>query len=115
MKSTHSSMCSVSNRSKLREPPGRWCTDTRRSRVSLKDESRDGKPLMTFPLSRTAGVKAPLTRERASCLWLGEEGVVGVSFPGDMDSGVITPPLCTLDPFVAMTDGDVGGSGERVK
>lgn len=78
--------------------------------------SNEGRPLITLlPLSRIAGVNAPLTRERASCRCEGEEGVVGVSFPGEMDSGVVTLLLCVLDPLVAAIDGDVGGSGERVK
>ena len=36
MNATHSSMCSVSNRSKLSEPPGKCCTDARRSSESVR-------------------------------------------------------------------------------
>lgn len=63
--------------------------------------------------SRIAGVRAPLIRD------LGGEPERGVSRGGEVESGDVDSGLETsltvLDPLVATMDGEVGGSGERVK
>lgn len=111
MNETHASMLSVSNRSKLREPPGKWWT-VRLSmrRPSVNSESpipRDGG------CSRTRGVKAPFFPVGGGVVE--SDDFIGTSsLVGDSERGVDI--LLTSDePRVAAMDGDAGGPGDRVK
>ncbi len=123
MKETQSSMCSVSYRSKLREPPGKCWTEARRRREEWRESESSARrplavgacPLPCIDGSSTDGVRAPFLR---GCS--GGEPAMDSSPGGEEDMGVDDEPgvgtsLMVLEPLVAAIEGELGGSGERVK
>jgi len=113
MNETHASMLSVSNRSKLREPPGK-CWTVRLSMESRRRPSVSSeRPMPRDGGSRTRGVKAPFFPVGGGVVE--SDDFVGTSsLVGDSERGVDI--LLTVDePRVAAMDGDAGGPGDRVK
>ena len=125
MKVTQSCMCSVSKRSKLSDPPGKCCTETlRRSEEWRESESSERRslgfgecPLLCAEGSSMEGVRAPFIRGFGG----GEPETERVfSRGGEEDIGVVEDTgversLIVLEPLVAAIEGELGGSGERVK
>lgn len=119
MNSTHAWISSVSNRSKLSDPPGKCCTAEDVARLRMDSRRKPStNPDSPFPMgvgcSRTRGVSAPLALLPVERLEDEHDRALGASSDGEEDLGV-DMLLEVLEPWDAAIEGDEGGSGERVK
>ena len=111
MNATHAWISSVSKRSKLSEPPGKCCTAAAAAVRRMSESCSSPLASADGPPSSTSGVSAPL------CLLVGCPGKTPLvpSSDGECDRGGERLLVLPFEPWVAMTEGEEGGSGDLVK